>query len=373
MMQKIEDIKCVGIIGLGLIGGSIAKAVRAAHPSLQILGMDSDAQTVQQAVDQQLVDQSVDSLGEMAAIVDVLFLCTPTQTAQKILNALRDITLEKELLVTDVASTKEEIVATAENIHQTFFHFVAGHPMAGSHKSGIQAADEKLFENAFYILIPTQKSQKEDETLLQTLLSGTHARFICLSSKEHDQITGMLSHFPHITAAVLVNQAVDFLEQFPQGRQLAAGGFRDITRIASSDPQMWTDIVMTNPIRLTEQIDQSIQRLEEMRRWISEENQQAIFQFFSRAKKNRDSLPIHERGAMPNFYDLFIQVPDYPGVIAEITGCFAQSEISVTNIRIIENREDLHGTLQVTFKTRQEMELAEQKIHSTFGYECWQK
>lgn len=371
--MKIEEIKHIGIIGLGLIGGSLAKAVRLTHPEICLTGMDANPETSKLAVEQRIIDQSVETLAEITEQVDVLILCTPVQTTQGILEELSHLPISKDLLVTDAASTKQEVVAAAEKLTQKQIHFVAGHPMAGSHKSGILAADENLFENAFYILIPTKKSQKEDIELLRRLLKGTRAKFIELTAQEHDQVTGMLSHFPHVTAAVLVNQAVDFLASFPQGRQLAAGGFRDITRIASSDPQMWTDIVMTNPEPLVDQVNQSIQRLEEIKQWVVSKNQTAIFQFFAQAKYNRDTLPIHERGAILNFYDLFVQVPDYPGVIAEVTNRLAQDELSVTNIRIIENREDLYGVLQLTFKTKQEMEVAAQIIDHDLGYECRQK
>lgn len=127
--------------------------------------------------------------------------------------------------------------------------FIGGHPMAGSHKSGVRAAKELLFENAYYLLTPTKDVAEDKVAELRTWLSGTNAKFLVLSPNEHDEITGMLSHLPHIVAAALVNQTQSFTEEHPAAFRLAAGGFRDITRVASSDPRMWTDISISNQKR----------------------------------------------------------------------------------------------------------------------------
>src|SRR5699024_8023309 len=119
-------------------------------------------------------------------------------------------------------------------------------PMAGSHKSGVTAGDALIFENAYYILTPNKTTKSDDIEILLNLLDGTKAKFVILSPEEHDKITGMLSHLPHIIAAGLVNQSKVFNDGHPGAGQLAAGGFRDITRIASSDPQMWTDTLLSN-------------------------------------------------------------------------------------------------------------------------------
>ena len=133
-------------------------------------------------------------------------------------------------------------------------NFIGGHPMVGSHKSGVTAADERLFENAYYILPMTMAKNKQIQEL-QTLLKGTHAKFITMHAQEHDEITGALSHLPHIVAAALVNESQQLNTTYPRARCLAAGGFRDITRIASSDATMWTDILLSNRLVLLDLLE----------------------------------------------------------------------------------------------------------------------
>lgn len=356
------------IVGLGLIGASLAIGIKKSHPNLTLVGWDFAEKTRDIAIEQQMVDEVALDFKQGAQTANWIVLAVPARVCLQYLNELATLSLQSNVLVTDVSSTKEEIMSVAEKLP---FDFIGGHPMAGSHKSGILAGDGNLFENAYYIFTPPHDqtvAKRVDE--LKELFKGSRAKYVELSANEHDQITGMLSHLPHIIAAGLVNQADQFNQMHPRSKQLAAGGFRDITRIASSDPQMWTDILLSNRRTLIKLLQKWQGKMTEVADWLSQENAEAIYRFFEQAKDTRDKLPIHRKGAIPAFYDLFVDVPDTPGVIAKVTTLLGEEEISLTNLRILETREDIIGVLQITFKNQQDLMTGKALIESKTNYQC---
>lgn len=358
MQQKIM------IAGLGLIGASLARCIKREHPTLHLIGWDHQSATNQTAKKNQVVDSIAASFEAGAVQADIIILAVPVEITKSYLRTLDQLPLKENVLVTDTGSTKNELTELAKTLS---FDFIGGHPMAGSHKSGIQAADEDLFENAYFIFTP-QDSRRLDE--LKELYRGTRAKYVTLAAQEHDQITGILSHLPHIIAAGLVNQANEFNQQHPRAQQLAAGGFRDITRIASSDPTMWTDILLSNrKILKASLLDWQVQ-MQQMIVWLDEGNRKAIFDFFEKAKETRDQLPIHENGAIPAFYDLFIDVPDKPGVVAEVTSLLSLAQLSLINLKILETREDIIGVLQISFKTQKDLLKAQTLITEKTTFHC---
>jgi prephenate dehydrogenase len=362
--------KTILIVGLGLIGSSLALCIKRAHPQVKIIGLDQQKSSEDFALKRNLIDEKAESLEQAAVTADVILLSSPVKSLIQQLHTLSHLSLKETVVISDVGSTKLEVVTMAAQLGLT--NFIGGHPMAGSHKSGVTAADENLFENAYYILTPNQVKQ-ELVAAMKELLKGTRAKFVVLSAEEHDQITGMLSHLPHIIAAGLVNQSKEFNEDYPRSRQLAAGGFRDITRIASSDPQMWTDILLSNKEVLLALLHSWQAEMQQVAEWLKNEDQAAIHQFFYAAKETRNQMPVHKEGAIPAFYDLFVDVPDQPGVIAEVTGLLGKAEVSLTNVKILETREDIQGILQLSFKRQRDMEKAKQQIEEQTSYVCYEK
>lgn len=363
--------KNVFVVGLGLIGSSLALCMKKEHSLLTIVGLDTQEKSQEFALKRGIIDKIAVSFEVAASEADVILLCSPVKTMIGQLDILGQLLLKDNIIISDVGSTKLNIVEHAQKLNLK--NFVGGHPMAGSHKSGVTAADENLFENAYYILTPADPNSKKAEKELQQLLSGTRAKFVTLDAKEHDQITGMLSHLPHVIAAGLVNQSKDFNEEHPRSRQLAAGGFRDITRIASSDPQMWTDILLSNKEPLLELMAGWQKEMAQVSTWISENNKEAIFQFFYEAKETRNQMPIHKEGAIPAFHDLFVDVPDVPGVIAKVTAILGEARLSLINLKILETREDIYGILQLTFKNQGDLQKAKEFIEKQTNYLCYEK
>ncbi|MBC2105192.1 prephenate dehydrogenase [Listeria booriae] len=360
----------VVIVGLGLIGGSIALCIRAKHPQAHIIGVDISEQTILSGDSLGIIDEGTTNLADVVSRADLLVFCCPVQQTERFLAELPSYVLKENVIITDTGSTKQRVMEQATAVQALGHVFIGGHPMAGSHKSGVTAAKSLLFENAYYLLTPSEGENPKHVADLRVWLEGTNAKFLELSAKEHDTITGMLSHLPHIVAAALVNQTSDFTQKHPAAFRLAAGGFRDITRIASSDPTMWTDISLSNKEALRELLGNWRDGMNEALAMLEKEDATAIHHFFDTAKEFRDSLPVHQEGAIPSFYDLFVDVPDYPGVISEVTGFLAQEEISLINIKILETREDIMGILQITFQNEKDRERAKRCIEKYSHYQC---
>lgn len=359
------------IVGLGLIGSSLASCIKITHPEIEIYGWDYQEKTKESALADKIIDFILPTFAENAEEADIILLAVPVKTSLIYLTELSRLNLQPHVLVTDAGSTKQEIVSFAE---KQSYDFIGGHPMAGSHKSGIQARNPNLFENAYYIFTPGKKRRVQNRVKeLMDLLQGTRAKFLTMSAEEHDEITGVLSHFPHVVAAALVNQAEQLNHSHPRSRQLAAGGFRDITRIASSDPKMWTDILLSNRKVLIDLIKQWQGKMTEMVEWLEREEETAIFSFFEQARDTRDGLPIHQKGTIPAFYDIFIDIPDSPGAIGEVTSLLGTANLSLINLRILETREEIMGVLQLSFKNEADQLIGQQLIQDKTAYHCWIK
>lgn len=364
-------VKNIYLIGLGLIGGSIALSIKRKNPSIHIIGYDINNDQAMLAKKLGAIDEISTTLFPNLANIDMIFISTPVQQTIKIIEQLKDIKLKQGVIITDVGSTKVKIVECANKYLNGRIKFIGGHPMAGSHKSGILAAKPHLFENAFYILTPSKYVSSEDLAVLTNILEGTKANIIEMTPEEHDKITGVISHFPHIVAASLVYQAENHEEQFPLVKRLAAGGFRDITRIASSNPSMWRDILLQNKKPLLHLFDEWMTEMERVKSLVANEEADQLYTYFNHAKQYRDGLPKKQKGAIPSFYDLFVDVPDYPGIISEVTGYLAKEEISLTNIRIIETREEIYGVLRLSFQTEHDRELAIDCIGKYSNYDTY--
>lgn len=358
----------VFVIGLGLIGGSLALCIKNEHKDSTIIGFDINHEQVRLAKMLGVIDEIAETIEDGALEADLIIVSAPVNQTAIIIEQLSNLPLKQNVIISDTGSTKRKIVVNAICLKNKGFTFIGGHPMAGSHKSGVSAAKEILFENAFYLLTPYNDIEQDKVEELKCWLKGTHAKFLITSPENHDYLTGIVSHFPHIIAASLVRQTERLAKEESLIPRLAAGGFRDITRIASSSPQMWKDILLHNKEVLIELLNDWQEEMFWIKELLQKENGNAIFDYFHQAKQFRDGLPVREKGAIPAFYDLFVDVPDYPGVISEITGFLAKENISITNIRILETREDINGVLVISFQTDEDRQRAEKCISSYSAY-----
>ncbi|MFC3884177.1 prephenate dehydrogenase [Bacillus songklensis] len=350
--------KRVLLIGTGLIGGSIALAIKKEADAI-VVGYDINKEQVNKAKQRKVIDEVASSLQEEAELAHLIILASPVEATTKLMRRLAAFHLREDVIITDAGSTKGDIMALANDLWQGEVTFIGGHPMAGSHKAGVESAKAHLFENAFYVLTPHSSTSFEKIEELKQWLKGTNSHFLVLDTEEHDYITGVISHFPHIIAAGLVKQAKKHADKNPLISLLAAGGFRDITRIASSSPNMWKDIVKQNRHNILHLLEDWMMEMQNIQHILMSEDDQALTRFFEDSKDYRDALPVHSKGAIPSYYDLYVDVMDVPGAIARITSLLAEQEISITNLHIIESREGLLGVLRISFQTDEDRSQAQ--------------
>ncbi|MCG7343036.1 prephenate dehydrogenase [Sporosarcina sp. ACRSL] len=352
----------VAIIGLGLIGGSLALALKRGERQIHITGFDRSYATADEAYRRGIIDTIAPSAKSACEKADYIIFATPVNTTIALMEEAMEWTLKENVILSDTGSTKSPIMQAAERLESKGLTFIGGHPMAGSHKSGIAAAKAHLFENAYYVLTPGERASAEQIEKLSTLLKSSKGKIVILDAQDHDRMTAIVSHFPHIIASSLVGMLADQEKQQPFVKKLAAGGFRDLTRIASADPTMWRDITIQNREELLGQLDSWLQEMHSIRSMIVENDPERIYDFFSDAKEYRDRLPSTSEGAAQGAlymtFDLHIDIPDTPGIISEITKILADEQISITNIRIVETRTDVYGILVISFQTAEDRKAA---------------
>ncbi len=281
----------IGFVGLGLIGGSLAKSIRRHYPEAIINAFDINSTTLTQAHSEGVINAMLTDISDFVLYFqncDYIFLCTPVESFKNFLPELKKV-LTDHTILTDVGSVK---ACVHEEIKQFSLnqHFIGGHPMAGSEKSGYEYSSDTLIENAFFILTPTREISLERLTAYSTFVQSLGAVSLELSPEEHDRVVAAVSHLPHIIAASLVN-LVSQKDQHGYMRNVAAGGFKDTTRIASSNSNMWQNICISNQKALLEMLDLFIENLNITRNQLANGNEEALHAFFENAKNYRDSLP----------------------------------------------------------------------------------
>lgn len=360
--------KTIYIVGLGLIGASMALGIKRDHPDYEILGYNRSKPSRDIALERGMIDRATDDFASFAPLADIIILTLPIKQTIAFIQELASLGLKEGVLISDAGSTKSAIVNSAEeNFAGKSVRFIGGHPMAGSHKTGAASADVNLFENAYYIFTPSSLTISDTLEEMKSLLSGLHARFIEIDAEEHDKVTSQVSHFPHILASGLMEQTALYAREHELAGRFAAGGFRDMTRIAESEPGMWTSILLSNRETIIERIEDFKGRLDEISQAIRDEDEGQIWDFFNQAREQRQAMEIHKRGGVDSSYDLFVDIPDEEDVILRILELLRGT--SLVNIHINEeNREDVHGILQISFKNAQDLERAEHVITENTDY-----
>lgn len=276
------------IAGVGLIGGSLGLALCKRSLSSEVVGVDPNEGNLELAVQLGAVHQGA-TLAEALPGAELLVLATPIGVALGVLEMALPY-LSKGTIVTDVGSVKGRLVERAEAMLPEGIHFVGGHPMAGLEVAGVAGAREDLFEGASYLLTPTERTHPGALARLRQLIEALGANPMELDYQEHDQAVAVISHLPHLLAAALVNTvSADAKEQLLLS--LAAGGFRDTTRIAASNPTMWRDILLTNRSMVLEAIGKFRFELAKLEQGINQFDSDRLMNSLSRAQNLRSTLP----------------------------------------------------------------------------------
>ncbi|MFX3633473.1 MAG: prephenate dehydrogenase [Candidatus Pristimantibacillus sp.] len=347
----------IAIFGVGLIGGSLALCFKG-KPGLTVVGYSNRESSVQKYMQRGVVDYATTSLREAAEDADFIFLCVPVGNLEQYVTELSELALKPGCIITDVGSTKASVVKYGRRLEDQGITFIGGHPMAGSEKSGVEAASVHLFENAFYVLTPEETTSTEQVNKLTSLLVHTKAHIVSVDSRSHDEIVGAISHLPHMIAVALVNQIRGYSEDNPLYESLAAGGFRDITRIASSDPVVWRDILTNNRGVLLKLLKDWNAEIEKFTNMLELEDGQAIEESFKQAGEFRSKMPERRKGVILSTFECYVDVPDHPGIIGNIASELGNARINLSNILIIESREEVPGVLRLSFRAQEDLDQA---------------
>lgn len=339
--------KKIGFIGLGHIGGSVAKTIHRIYPDIPLIAYDTCAKTLAAALEEGVITEACDGVTDAFADCEYIYLCAPVLNNDEYVKKLSGL-LHANMLLTDVGSVKNRIHENIQLYPELEKHFIGGHPMCGTEHTGYENSTPYMLENAYYVLTPTPTVSHSKVMEFETFIKSIGAIPLILDYKKHDFSVGSISHLPTVIACTLVNLVKNLDDDSETLRTIAAGGFRDITRVASSDPCMWENICIANKDQILDLIDAYVDAIQKTRDTIEGGDETEIRDFFSSAKEYRDSFNIN-RGALHPIYRLFLDLIDEAGGIATIATVLATNGISIKNIGIIHNREFQQGVLQVEF------------------------
>lgn len=337
----------IGFIGLGLIGGSIAKAVRQYFPDYEIIAFDKNRETLALATQESLIHVAATSIDDNFKGCSYIFLCAPVSYNTAYLKQIAGY-VDDGCILTDVGSVKANIHEEVEALGLEEY-FIGGHPMAGSEKSGYVNSKAMLIENAYYVLTPSAKVPEEKTERYRKFVEALKAIPVILSYKEHDYVTGTISHLPHIIASSLVNFVRDTDTEEEMMKQLAAGGFKDITRIASSSPTMWQHICLKNKENISRILEDYIAALQEAKRTVDAGDERGLYHLFDSSRSYRNSIPESSAGPIKKAFAVYCDIIDEAGGIAAIATILASNNLNIKNIGIVHNREFEEGVLRIEF------------------------
>ena len=280
----------VCIIGCGLIGSSIARAIRKNHLSSKIVSSNRSDSVNKKVIELKIVDDSSSDTKKMAEGSDLIIIATPLSSYEDIISKIKN-SLKSGTILTDVGSVKENIISLIEKDVPANVSWISSHPIAGTEESGPEAGFSELFKNRWCILTPSKKAQEKDIKLLETFWKKIGSKVDIMEAKQHDYILSITSHMPHLIAYNVVNTSLNIQDEKESVIvKYSAGGLRDFTRIAASNPIMWRDIFIQNKKNTSKMIDKFIEDLEDLKKAIENEDGKKLEEIFTKTKKIRKEI-----------------------------------------------------------------------------------
>ena len=341
--MPVAGFGSVAIVGVGLIGGSVAAALKRLPDPPQVVGIDTDAVALKLAIERGLLDDGSLAEGIGAQLwlssdgADLVVLATPAACVHEWLAILGERGFRG--VVTDVASTKGGVLRAVRDALPEPSRFVGGHPMAGSELSGVSAARADLFDGAYWLLTPSAETDPDAFAAMHALISAIGARVISVDAEAHDEAVAIVSHVPHVTAAALVDLAAAHSGERGELMRLAAGGFKDTTRIAAGSADLWTGICLDNADALAEGLTELRARLAGFEEILRAGDAAAMREWLERAAEVRRSLPAQWVPATAQLTELVVPMLDRTGVVAEITGAVSRAGCNIEGIDIDHQSE----------------------------------
>lgn len=343
----------IAIVGVGLIGGSLGLVWRQRGVARHIAGIDLSPETLRRALEIGAIDSGTTDLAAGVTGAEVVVLATPVGATLDLAPRLAPL-LAPGAVVTDVGSTKEAVCRRMRQVLPPHAAFIGSHPMAGSEGQGIEAADPYLFQNAIFVLTPADDAPAGAVDLLRRLVEVTGAQVATLPADLHDRLVAAVSHLPQMVAVALVNTVVDAEAQYPGVLSLSAGGFRDTTRITSSPPGIWLDILDSNRDAVVEMLGRFRRALDGLEAAVRAGDRERLRAEFEKARAARQRLPRRPKGLLPAYFELVVTVEDRPGVIGRLAGVLGDHGINIEDIEILRLREGEGGTIRLGFATEEE-------------------
>ncbi|MGB2756354.1 MAG: prephenate dehydrogenase/arogenate dehydrogenase family protein [Acidimicrobiia bacterium] len=334
----------VGIIGTGLIGGSIASGLVEHH---EVSCFDPNEERAAQVQAQLPKVRVASTLADTFSRCDLVVIASPVGEIASIARLILETT---NAVVTDVGSVKGPVLRELDSCSvELRRRFVGGHPMAGSEQDGLAGADSQLFEGAIWITTPTHDTSPRALQLVQEMIQDLGAQQVVLDAAEHDALVAVISHLPQLVASSLMALAADHSQHAALAR-LAAGGFRDMTRIAASHPAIWPDICISNREAILRALDGFSDRIDRVRSLVDNGDRTGLLELLEGSRAARRSLPVGAELAGP-LSELRIPIPDRPGVLAEITAAASALGVNISDIETTHSPEGDRGVLVLVVRS----------------------
>jgi prephenate dehydrogenase len=279
-------INKITIIGVGLIGGSLALALKERNLAKVVFGYGRDQSRLEEAQKSNVIDAFSTNIKDAIDEANIVVIATPVGTFKDILDQIEPL-ISSNVIITDVGSTKSDIVNIVNDVlRDKSSYFIPAHPIAGKERSGFEVSDSKLYDGKKVIITPQETNSPESIDVIDQMWKNVGADVDFMSAESHDNLLGMTSHLPHMLAFSLVNYLVD---QNPNASIYAGGGFKDFSRIASGDAVMWRDICLQNKNQIMNHLKGYQSTLDDLLEAIHDEDSEKLGQLFTTAKKTRDS------------------------------------------------------------------------------------
>jgi len=347
------SIKVVALLGTGLIGGSIGLGLR--RLGMIVRGYDHDPTRRDEALTIGAADETGDSVPELVDGVDLVVVAVPVGRIAEVVVGALDAGAP---VVTDVGSVKAPIVAEVETARPELGgRFVGGHPMTGSEQSGLTGADADLFAGATWVLTPTGRTDASAFASVGALVGRLGSEVIATTPERHDELVAVVSHVPQLAATTLMDMAAETGEGHATLLRLAAGGFRDMTRIAAGDAEIWPDICIANRDAIVAGLDNYLAALDEVRSLVVDGDRGRLLSVLERARDARRNLPVGAPSG-EKLAEVRVPVPDRPGVIAEVTTLAGAMGVNITDVEIAHSVEGGGGVLMLVVAARAAERLA---------------
>jgi len=344
----------IAVLGVGLIGGSVALAARA-RLGATVAGYDPAAAALAVAVERQVIDEAADSVAGATAGAEAVFVAAPVGRLPELVGEALAAAGER-CVVTDVGSTKRAVVAAHEDPR-----FVGGHPLAGAENAGVEHARADLFEGATWYLTPTARTSGILYERLHRLLHGLGAQPTAIDAETHDRILATVSHLPHVLANVLVSQAAGTLADGDARLPATGPSFRDATRVAGAPSAIWADIYLSNRDALDAELERTIDRLRDVRRFLADGDRGAVAAWNDAAAADRRAL-LEAQLAGGELFELRASVPNRPGVIAELALALGRAGVNIVDMALYPASDMTEGVVALWIAGEPAAARAEERI-----------